>query len=255
MQTAHLFAGVPVTDLAAAMLWYERLFGRAPDMRETDAEAVWRLSAQSSVHVAVDPLRAGHAFLTLSVPDLTAHTAALAARGAAFEERVSSSGVRRVVAVDPDGNVVTFVSDSWATAEPAQDFHLRVKQRQLDGDAVRTIRALEADVAEIADCLVAHGADQTDDMRGAATVLRDATLELSRVFPPDLASVPDHASWPALGERIQTVRVALRALKPYLDRAAVPPAHVESAQSHLDALEVTVRRRQNLGRGGRWVEG
>ena len=50
----HLFAGVCVTDLAAAKAWYEQLFGTPPTFLPNDTEAVWEL--------------AEHRFLTLDHP-------------------------------------------------------------------------------------------------------------------------------------------------------------------------------------------
>ena len=40
----HAFAGVAVSDFAAAYEWYVRLFGRAADMFPTDGEAVLRVT-------------------------------------------------------------------------------------------------------------------------------------------------------------------------------------------------------------------
>jgi hypothetical protein len=55
MEIAHLFAGVAVTDFAAAFGWYERLFGRPPDMLPQEGEAVWRLSSGGSIYVTRIP--------------------------------------------------------------------------------------------------------------------------------------------------------------------------------------------------------
>jgi hypothetical protein len=45
----HLFAGIPVADYGEAAAWYERLFGRPPDMRPHETEAVWRIAGGGSV--------------------------------------------------------------------------------------------------------------------------------------------------------------------------------------------------------------
>jgi glyoxylase I family protein len=96
VDVTHVFAALPVTDLAASREWYERLFGRPPDMLPTEGEAVWRLADGASVYVVVDPERAGSGLMTLAAADLVT-------RGVA-----ASPGPRgRVVLTDPDGNRIT----------------------------------------------------------------------------------------------------------------------------------------------------
>lgn len=43
-----LFAGIPVTDYAAARPWYERFFGGQPSFLPNDTEAVWQVAEQSA---------------------------------------------------------------------------------------------------------------------------------------------------------------------------------------------------------------
>src|SRR4051794_1760866 len=40
----YLFAGVPVADYGTARQWYERLFGRPPDLIPNDSESAWQLT-------------------------------------------------------------------------------------------------------------------------------------------------------------------------------------------------------------------
>jgi hypothetical protein len=49
MPSTHLFAGVAVSDFAAARRWYEALFGRPPDMLPKEGEAVWHVTTSGSV--------------------------------------------------------------------------------------------------------------------------------------------------------------------------------------------------------------
>ena len=56
-----LFAGIPVTDYAAALAWYERLFGSPPSFVPNDTEAVWELAEHRYVFVEQRPEHAGHA--------------------------------------------------------------------------------------------------------------------------------------------------------------------------------------------------
>jgi predicted enzyme related to lactoylglutathione lyase len=100
-----LLAGIPVTDLAAAIDWYGRLFGDDDPFVPNDTEAVWDLAEDRSVYVALLPERAGHAMVSLYVDDLDAWTESAASSGV---HRISSetydNGVRRVVFRDADGN-------------------------------------------------------------------------------------------------------------------------------------------------------
>ena len=65
-----LFAGIPVTDYAAALPWYERLLGRQPSFLPNDVEAVWEVAESRYVYIVQEPERAGNAlvlwFVTLS---------------------------------------------------------------------------------------------------------------------------------------------------------------------------------------------
>jgi predicted enzyme related to lactoylglutathione lyase len=112
MQTTHLFAGVAVTDFSAACPWYERLFGRPPDMLPQEDEAVWSLTPGGSIYVRADPDRAGTARLTIAVSDLDAQVHAVGERGVAVDQVASKLGTpRRVMVTDADGNAITFFED------------------------------------------------------------------------------------------------------------------------------------------------
>ena len=65
-----LFAGVPVADYPAARGWYERLFGRGPDMVPNQTEVVWQVAEGGWVYVVADAERAGRALVTVIVDDL-----------------------------------------------------------------------------------------------------------------------------------------------------------------------------------------
>jgi predicted enzyme related to lactoylglutathione lyase len=104
-----LFAGVPVADFAAARPWYERLFGRPPDMLPHEAEAVWRLAEAGWVYVVADAGRAGNALVTVIVDDLDGLVERLAGRGlTAGPVETLGSGTRRAEIRDPDGNRIAF---------------------------------------------------------------------------------------------------------------------------------------------------
>jgi predicted enzyme related to lactoylglutathione lyase len=104
----HLFAGVRVREFAAARPWYERLLGE-PTFFPHETEAVWTLAEDRSVYVVEHADGAGHSTVTIFVDDLDAHVAAVAARGLEPDERVTySSGARKALYRDPDGNELGF---------------------------------------------------------------------------------------------------------------------------------------------------
>lgn len=104
-----LFAGIPVTDYAVALEWYERLFGSPPSFLPTDTEAVWELDDHRFVFIEQRPEHAGHARHLVFVANLDALVAQVANRGLAPEERESyANGVRKAAYRDPDGNEFGF---------------------------------------------------------------------------------------------------------------------------------------------------
>jgi hypothetical protein len=108
----HLFAGIAVSDFAAARQWYEALFGRPPDVLPKQGEAVWHVMASGSVYITADPARVGGALVTIAVSDLDEHAAALAIRGLTVEEqRVDSNAPRQLTITDDDGNCIKFFAD------------------------------------------------------------------------------------------------------------------------------------------------
>jgi hypothetical protein len=70
-----LFAGIPVTDFAAARTWYEQLLGYPPAVLPHETKAVWELAEHRYLYI-VQQLEhaghAGHARHTLFVADLDA---------------------------------------------------------------------------------------------------------------------------------------------------------------------------------------
>jgi catechol 2,3-dioxygenase-like lactoylglutathione lyase family enzyme len=106
--TLALFAGIRVSDLAAARSWYERLLGE-PAFFPNDAEVVWTVAGDRHVYVQSDPGRAGGALITLFVDDLDARVAEIGERGLEpAEVETYSNGVRKAVYRDADGNEVGF---------------------------------------------------------------------------------------------------------------------------------------------------
>ena len=83
MEVEVAFTGVPVTDLAAGRDFFERLLGRPADIEVAADEVMWRLAETAWLYVVVDPVRAGNGLVALSVADLDATLAELAAGASA----------------------------------------------------------------------------------------------------------------------------------------------------------------------------
>ena len=108
MEVTHVFAGIPTADYAAAVSWYERLLGRAPDGFPKQDEAVWHLAATGSIHVVADAQRAGNALVVMLVDELEGLAERLRQRGIRVPPLDTVPGVvRRVTLADPDGNTVS----------------------------------------------------------------------------------------------------------------------------------------------------
>jgi catechol 2,3-dioxygenase-like lactoylglutathione lyase family enzyme len=104
----QLFAGLRVRDFQAARPWYERLLGE-PTFFPHATEAVWTLADDRSVYIVEHADGAGNSVVTIMVDDLDAHVASIAARGVEPDERLTySSGARKVLYRDPDGNELGF---------------------------------------------------------------------------------------------------------------------------------------------------
>ena len=116
---SEVFAGLPVTDHAAAEPWYERLFGEPPFMRPHDTESAWQLEEHAWVYVVQDAGRAGHGLLTVLVDDLDAQLAGLAERGLTTDPvETMDNGVRTAEIRDPDGNLLKFGQPPEEEATP-----------------------------------------------------------------------------------------------------------------------------------------
>jgi catechol 2,3-dioxygenase-like lactoylglutathione lyase family enzyme len=109
MGLTHVFAGVPVRDHTAAVDWYARLLGRAPDLLPHATESAWQLTDTGWIAVVEDGARAGSAQHTVLVDDLGAELAALAGRGLEpGTVETYGSGARKAEFCDPDGNRIGF---------------------------------------------------------------------------------------------------------------------------------------------------
>ncbi|WP_425839767.1 VOC family protein [Streptomyces fractus] len=104
-----LFAGIPVTDYAAALPWYEQFFGGKPSFLPNDIEAVWEVAEHRYVYIVEDPERAGNALVLSFVDDLDTRVAEIAGRGLEPAKRETfDGGVTKMIYRDPDGNEISY---------------------------------------------------------------------------------------------------------------------------------------------------
>jgi hypothetical protein len=116
-----LFAGIPVTDYAAALPWYERLFGGRPSFLPNDIEAVWEVAEHRYVYIVQDPGRAGNALVFSFVDDLEDRVAEISRRGIEPDRRESPArGVSKVIYRDAEGNEISFGGRLGELASPAR---------------------------------------------------------------------------------------------------------------------------------------
>lgn len=107
--TLDLFAGIPVTNYAAALAWYKQLLGFPPAFFPNDIEAVWTLAEHRYLYIEQLPGHAGHAKLTIFVDNLNAVVVQITNRGLApAMEETYENGVRKITYRDPDGNAIAF---------------------------------------------------------------------------------------------------------------------------------------------------
>ena len=115
MNVDVLFASTAVTDFELAEAWYERFFGRAPDIGAHDEEVMWQVAGAGWLYIVRDPQRAGNCTVAMAVPDIEEATSALAARGVATGpiEQEGDAG-RKVLVRDPDGNSIRIIEVAGA---------------------------------------------------------------------------------------------------------------------------------------------
>jgi len=106
-----LFAGIRVSDYAAARPWYEQLLGSEPSFLPHATEAVWELAEHRWLYIVEEAEKPGGAVHTILVEDLDALVAEVGSRGIEPDERESySNGVQKAIYRDADGNEIGFGS-------------------------------------------------------------------------------------------------------------------------------------------------
>ncbi|MGH8981986.1 MAG: VOC family protein [Acidimicrobiales bacterium] len=108
-----LFAGISVGDFDAGIEWYERFFGRPPDVVAHDEEVMWHVTSDGWLYVMRDPARAGSATVAIAVPSLAEALRRLEASGvSAGEVEHVGDTARKAVVRDPEGNSISLVEVS-----------------------------------------------------------------------------------------------------------------------------------------------
>jgi predicted enzyme related to lactoylglutathione lyase len=101
----YVFGGLAVRDIGPAREWYERLFGRSPDLVPHEGEVCWNLTETGWIYVVEDRERAGHGLFTALVDDVDGFLGEISARGIEPGDREDMPGKARTAHfVDPDGN-------------------------------------------------------------------------------------------------------------------------------------------------------
>lgn len=104
----NALAGIAVDNLAEALDFYERLFGRRADARPIGDVAEWKLPGGGWVQVFTDGDRAGASSLTLVVDDLAEELGRLSLQGLAPVAKAMGDFFKTAKFRDPDGNQITF---------------------------------------------------------------------------------------------------------------------------------------------------
>jgi predicted enzyme related to lactoylglutathione lyase len=110
MDVDVLFAGIAVTDFEEAQAWYERFFGRVPDIVANDEEVMWQVTGGGWLYILRDTQHAGNGIVAMAVSDIEETTSAIEARGVASGpiEREGEAG-RKALVRDPDGNSIAII--------------------------------------------------------------------------------------------------------------------------------------------------
>jgi hypothetical protein len=108
MQINNVFASLPVTDLAAARVWYQKLFQRTPDFTPMPTLAEWRFPGGGTLQVYEGSDRAGGGSCTLAISNIEAAIESLQSLGIDTGKLIDGGKAKVVMVQDPDGNSIAF---------------------------------------------------------------------------------------------------------------------------------------------------
>jgi catechol 2,3-dioxygenase-like lactoylglutathione lyase family enzyme len=113
-ELTDLIAGVPVSDLNVSTDWYQRFFGREPDLVAGD-EVLWDVRPGATLFIEPKPGAAGSGHVTFAVTDLEELLEQLTAAGIEYQPiETYDNGVRHVSIPDPDGNLIAYAESPSA---------------------------------------------------------------------------------------------------------------------------------------------
>jgi predicted enzyme related to lactoylglutathione lyase len=108
MPIKNALASVAVNDLASAVQWYERLFERPADSRDTPDVAEWKFEGGGWLQVYEGSERAGSGSFTLVVSNLDEQVAHLEKCGIPLGRQMITDKLKVLMIKDQDGNSIAF---------------------------------------------------------------------------------------------------------------------------------------------------
>jgi predicted enzyme related to lactoylglutathione lyase len=107
----NVVAVLPVVDHAAAVSWYQKWIGRAPDVVPMEGIAEWRVADNAWIQVTADPEPAGKTTVVVGVDDIDTQRSTCEAAGVTVGDVNDLGFIKTAEAVDPAGNKILFVQE------------------------------------------------------------------------------------------------------------------------------------------------
>ena len=108
MPLKNVLAGIAVSNLEHAEVWYDNLLGRAPDTRPMDELVEWEFPGGGWLQVFVSQERAGRCSITLVETDFDARLQQLNNLKVRIQSVIQGDAVKTCIVHDPDGNQIVF---------------------------------------------------------------------------------------------------------------------------------------------------
>jgi predicted enzyme related to lactoylglutathione lyase len=109
MNVTNALAGIAVRDIEVAILWYEKLLGRPPDIRPMEKVAAWQFREGGWIEVFTDEKRAGMSTVIFAVASLEEQLSALSGMEIPIMNVTPSANIGEIAIIaDPDGNQLVF---------------------------------------------------------------------------------------------------------------------------------------------------
>jgi hypothetical protein len=108
MALKNVLAGVAVKNLAGAEVWYDNLFGRAPDTRPMSELVEWQLPGGGWLQVFESEERAGKSSITLVEDNFQGRLEELNRLKIQILSVMQGEKVSVAIINDPDGNQIVF---------------------------------------------------------------------------------------------------------------------------------------------------